>query len=365
MIASARSNVVAAFIGAGVLFGAGQTAWATGNVVTEASVGWSWIRLPDTDFTVFKATLGTRDGPLAALIQDHDGTMNGVRVDGGILAPVGPGGIQMGVSGFFAHQEDTQTSGCVSADNVEACGFSNLFDPDPNTTNLHLEDEATVTVSTLREVMHYGVALEARTPGGDGPGNVQWRGGLSLRAIDQDNQLRGTSISDGITGAPASNTTIGILDEDIDTSYYGAFAGLLARFAFGPGLNLVVDAEGGLYYAHTDYRGRYSQTEIDPGAPTAGLQRTLNQSLSLDDSSAAAIGRFKVELEKDFGGVAVAGFVMGEWYSYAPKLRYNNTDDGAGMNLIEGFNSGTRIDHGQATAFTVGGRLTVPIGGAQ
>lgn len=363
MIASARSSVVAAFIGAGVLFGAGQAAWATGNVVTEASVGWSWIRLPDTDFTVFKNDGQSFSGRIDTLFQDHDGTMNGVRVDGSILAPIGPGGMLLGVSGFFADQEDTQTSGCIAADDVQTCGFSNLFDPDPNTTNMHMEDDAVVTVTTLREVMHYGVSLEARTPDGSGPGNVQWRGGLSLRAIDQNTLYRGTNINDGISGAPASNTTIGVLDEDIDTHYYGAFAGLLARFALGPSLNLVVDAEGGLYYAHTDYRGRYNQTETDLVTSTAAL--TFSQSLSLDDSSAAAIGRLKVELEKDFGGVAVAGFVMGEWYSYAPKLRYNNTDSGAGNNVIEGINSGTRIDHGQATAFTVGGRLTVPIGGAE
>ena len=95
---------------------------------------------------------------------------------------------------------------------------------------------------------------------------------------------------------------------------------------------------------------------------------TFSQSLGLDRDEAAFIGALNLAIEKQFQTFTLAGFVRGEYYSYAPQMAYNQTDrvtDFPGGYSISGPNDGTRIDEADAWAFAVGVAVSVPLGSAR
>ena len=117
---------------------------------------------------------------------------------------------------------------------------------------------------------------------------------------------------------------------------------------------LKADGEAGLYWANTDYEGNYNATV------SQFANAIVNQSLSLSDDELAVIAALKFSAEKDMGRYKLAGFVRGEYISYAPRMAYNDADP---FNTLpnRGINNGTSIDDSDAWTFSAGARLTVPL----
>ena len=80
--------------------------------------------------------------------------------------------------------------------------------------------------------------------------------------------------------------------------------------------------------------------------------------IGMGDSDTAVIVKGRAELEKTFGNVALAAFIQGEFYSYAPKIQYNDTDRGP-IGRIGNRNDGSSIIKGAASTVTAGGRVRV------
>lgn len=148
---------------------------------------------------------------------------------------------------------------------------------------------------------------------------LQSKLGLGYRRMDTYRTLNGIDV------APAFNfrSRAFSVKEDMDTDYLGGFLGAVAVIPVHDGLALSVDGEAGLYWGHTEYRGKYAQTTV-AFLPTANI----TQRLSPDDDEAAIIAALKVALDQDFGGFKVGIFGRGEYYSYAPKTRHNDIDNG-------------------------------------
>ena len=339
-------------------------AQSSSNMIVEADIGWSLFDLPGQRFTIRKDFISP--SPTTQEPGDHDGDVDGYRIGFGIFRQFGFSGslkdsdphpnLILGVTGFYSHMEEDQSKRCLSLAPSwpDGCGFSNFFDPDPTTFNIPI-DASDLTTVTNREVDHYGVALEARRPHESASRPTFWKAGLAFRAIDQKNSLEGSFT--GLTAITATSTAA--LNEDIDTRYYGAYVGMLQQIMMANGLALIVDGEIGLYYARTNYDGRLSIATANP-AGVVTTSRTYDQTQSLDKSKAAAIAKLKLSLEKNLGPVNVGIFAMGEWYSYAPEIKYNDSDQ-FGATFSPGIDNSTSIDERYAIAYTVGANVTVPL----
>ena len=320
----------------------------------SVEVGWEYLNVPNTKYSVFKRSSGA-GGQTLSKLEDHDGEFNGVRIDmsvgiGDVQTPLGAA--TAWIKGFYAWHEDTQSQQCQSNPGGAAvfCTITPLFDPNPAVDNLALTQFGVLNTFTAdKEVDHWGIAVELEsTPhvGGlnDGPvvRPVAYKGGLAFRRIDQDLKLTGRH-----NGTVAQTVNY---REDLETDYLGAYVGLTARHHVGR-WTFLADGEVGFYWAHTDYQGTYAGA--DPNEPAA----SLNQSLSLDEDEFAVIAALKLSVERDCGGWKLAVFGRGEVYSYAPEVAYNDTETSR-----PGFNNGTSLDGsgGSAWAFSAGGRVTIP-----
>ena len=150
------------------------------------------------------------------------------------------------------------------------------------------------------------------------------------------------------------------LAETITTDYWGGFVGAFFKAPLAPGLTATLDTEAGLYWAHTEYSGNYSQTSI-ASIPSANV----TQSLLLARDAPAVIASLKLGLEQDLGGIRAGVFVRGEYYSYVPSMAYNDVDRLTGLcggRGCGGGNDGTSIGNGQMLSASFGARVTVPFG---
>ena len=173
---------------------------------------------------------------------------------------------------------------------------------------------------------------------------------IVLCRIDTDLSINGRRVSGG-AGIPIPFS----LDEETDTGYLGGYIGAAGTLPLGGGFALTVDGDVGVYWAHTDYDGRY----ISSGSSIVSTD--LDQSLKLDRDTSAIIASLKVGVDKDFGAFRVGLFGRGEYYSYAPEMNHNDVDRILGPNApVGGSNDGTSIGRGDAWAASVGGRVTVP-----
>ena len=155
--------------------------------------------------------------------------------------------------------------------------------------------------------------------------------------------------------------------EDLETNYWGGFVGADGSIDLGGGWSLQGDAEAGLYWADTDYSGNYVVTNGNVALAGFSINPNVSQSLSLDSSELAFIGTLKAALEKDYGPFRLAGFGRVEYISSVPDMAYNdldlNNNPGGGFNVGRGPDDETRIGEDSAYAVSVGGRITVPMGG--
>ena len=158
----------------GILLMGAQTGFSgTARAVEEGfSVGVSWehLNLPSTDFAVEKRTSGnpfpSRDTDRK--IENHDGDLDGVRVDlafGGLSLG---GAVQAGVKGFYSwYDSGSETQNCRTqggAVGQRYCTVVPLFDPSANQFNLPFSTAPQdVIFNTERNVDHWGVAVELQS----------------------------------------------------------------------------------------------------------------------------------------------------------------------------------------------------------
>jgi len=330
---------------------AGEGSIQVNGTTVTAGVGWEHLEIANVEFGG-KYDFTTAPFPLVEPNEQHDGGFNGVRVDVAVESALQLPGLPhalIGVKGFHAWHNDPSVITCFGATAAAACDGVSIFDPSPAANNtLNSGVGETATYVTEREVRHWGGSVEV-APAGGKDAILQHRVEIGYRTVDQDLALTSTwSLS------PNRQQ----YDESLETDYLGVYAGLGSRHGLTDSLVAAFDAEGGVYWARTDYRGALNQRDL------AGA---LFQVLELDRGETAFIGALNFSLEQRFRVFTLAGFARGEYYSYAPEMAYNQTDRDSGFVggfSLSGPNDGTRIDDDDAWSVTLGGRIDVPLGSA-
>lgn len=338
-----------------------QAQSASGPTI-EADIGYSMLHLPDVRFSLKKQYLWP--SPTIQTFEDHNGALeDGVRFGLGAYSPsfsLNGTQAQIGIKGFYVQFSDSQNNvNCVAPNMVFACGFSLLIDNPgavgqeiPTDNEIPIDDDGTLIAGSKRNVDHYGAALELRS--GPNAFNTPFhlRSGLELRAIDQQTTVIGTLTGNSVFGL--SDTLR--YDEDLDTKYYGAYVGTTGTINLGNGLSLSLDGDIGVYYTTVKYSG---STTYDNNTPTATLAGSApSQDLDLSTNKTTVITSLKARLEQNFGAVKIGVFALGEWYSYAPTVRYNDIDR---PNVFQGNIDGTHLAEDEAWSFTFGGKVTVAL----
>lgn len=328
-----------------------------GNATVSVGGGTAILTLPDVEFTkqynnaVAPAPFVTRSKDS----EDFDDEI-GWNVNASIEAPMGPGR-SVSVNGFWANIDDNDTLTCTTAAATATCGWANIIDrPGVADAPILAGVGQSALISSERDVDQWGASLEVKkmlNPGVMGvtkaPPQRYLAVGADIRGIDQELSLN----ANGAVGATPITTTY---NEDLDTTYYGAylawgggynpflFRGLWERL----GLQSSFRLQGGVYSADTDYDGRFA-------APLLGATGQL--SLSSDD--VAFIGGLTTETSKKIGRRAKLSLTSTyEYYSWVPDMRYNDVDAG----FATGPNVGTTIGDDDAFSMRTSLRLTVKLG---
>ena len=362
-IAIAGSPLAAATSGSAMAQSKEMATTQAGGLSISAGVGWHYIDLPETKFTLLLEN--PVDGQSDQTIEkftDHDGDFNGYRFDGAVndIMTVSPFGtpVTLGVKGFYAELDSSKSLVCDGfPNNGVDCSTSFLFDPSPIFDNKG--DASGLDSRTRRKVYHWGVAAEGKTPATEMYGaQVQLKGGAAFRQFDQSLHLSNTEVVDNPGNTPNESADY---SEDLETDYWGAYLGLIKTFALFQGVNLVLDGEAGIYYTETDYSGRLVY-DFNSGGSGSSSQ-SFTQLLSLSDDDVAFIGALNAQIDTDIGFGTASLFALGEYYSSAPRMVYadadTNTEDAD--NPTGGLVQRTEIKDDDAWTLTLGGRVTVPI----
>ncbi len=337
-----------------------RVADAHGPVNTDLTVsgGYSWFGLPDIKMVTnvggqfFDQALGQET--------NSGGNLNGWRTDARLAdfaeaaLPDGSWG-SFSVSGFFANYQGTTGSHCMFSLTTD-CAIVNIVDSDPNNAN-NTGPFGNLNVKVNRDVDYYGASLDARlgtVEGGlkDGPLAVVLSAlklGVAIRALDETANL--TSI-DPLVSVPVR------YNENLNTNYFGGFIGIEQKAAFGDGWTAAIDGTAGVYYANTEYQGRYNGYAVS--FPAGYVQDSGNLDLSLDKAS--FIGTLRLDIKRQLGWGTVGVFGEGEYLGYVPRILYNNNDQAGGppWGLI-GTQVGTRIGSSDVFNFTSGLSVSVPV----
>lgn len=332
-----------------------------GGATVSVGAGTAILTLPDVEFTKFLGPGGTLDViDRVKDSKDFDDEI-GFNFNGSIAVPMsgangGPKAVSL--NGFWAKIEDDDSTSCQGSA-AGQCAWVGLFD-DPAISQGNSLGTAVNppgrTVSS-REVDQWGISLESAwqlTPGVMGvtrtPPQRHLSIGADIRGIDQDLQIDATS---GQTAGPLSYS------EDLDTTYYGAYAawggdyspfllkGLWDRW----GLQSSFRVRGGVYYADTDYDGRL----VDASGGSL-----YSQNLSLSRNKTAFIGGLVMETRKQIGArMSLSLKSEYEYYSYVPDMQYNDVDVNTG---VTGPINSTSIGSDDAYSFRTSLRLTIGLG---
>ena len=339
----------------------------------DTRIGYSKLHLPEMDMVTVLNPAFTQS---QYHLENHDGEMDGARIDVRIPAFAGIATspeldrfglgnrlLSFNFAGYYAHYDDKQYSSCSSTVLSGQCAFFNIIDPQPLIEN-NTAPNGVFAIRTGRQVDTWGLAVETEFNGWlEQRGSLKdsepvhrphrpFRIGLAVKAIQQDTELFAydTDVPDPVD-----------YDEDLDTFYYGVYLGLNHNFDLGRGFSLGVNAEAGVYYADTQYKGNYLAF-VDNGGGTYVFDRGQ---LSLSESDFSFIGSMRLELNKQIGPGLLGLYAEGEYYSFAPKMRYNDNDvSTAGVFSIfdiTGPNAGTTIEDDDAYSYTIGGRFTIPL----
>ena len=333
-----------------------------------AELSYEHLKLPKTQFTFVydnSGAFGNVPFDLVSKDTNHNGSLDGARLDlswGTRTTLFGGVPIVAGIKGYYARHSSSQTSTCSSTSDARSCAHAPLFDPDPNALQLAVyappvnpgDPPVNIVTRTHRDTTTWGLALEGQSVDARVlAGTIATKAGLGYRRIDAGTSLNGSRVSGGL-GTPVPFS----LSEDNGTGYLGGYVGAVAKLPLGDGYVLALDGEAGLYWAHTSYKGRYSQSD-EPFLTSVDLAQTL----TLGRDTAAVIAALKVGVDKDFGAFKAGVFARGEFYSYAPEMRYNNVDRyDLALPPTGGANDGTSIARGVAWTASLGARVTVPFG---
>lgn len=306
---------------------------------------------------------------LVTEVLDHqsneDGRLNGYKLTGGVSGLWSHYGgnwlVTAGLKGFYSRYEDDEQTRCVYTANTD-CAFFPLVDPRPDGSSNgdgsggNFADWLT---DVSRKVVYWGGGIEfdfsrnapqvyslKDEPAPPVAEPFQWFVGLSVRQLNQDVSLY--SVDRGPSADPVT------LNDDLNTGYYGGYAGFSSSKEIGYGMRLKLAGEAGLYYAQTDYQGAYTATA------SLGDDSAVASSVSLSDDAPALIGLLHLLLERDFGQTTLGLFGEAEWLSYVPKVLYNDTDLNGGVPFdVIGSQNGTQLGEGSAFTYTVGARLSI------
>ena len=146
------------------------------------------------------------------------------------------------------------------------------------------------------------------------------------------------------------------INEKLRSDYYGGYVGFDINKDLCWGSSVTLSGQAGLYYADTDYEGRYYASESGFGGSGSG---PISQNMSLNDKAAAVIGGLNVGLKKNFGKTEVGLFAEAEWYSHVPRIVHNDTD--YAVFSVLGANDHTHLDGGSAFVYTFGPKVVVPL----
>lgn len=295
-------------------------------------------------------------------VTDHNGHVHGPRLDLAISEMTAPNvfgdtHLHLGLKGFYGRYRSTYSSDCNFTSTFD-CLYINIRDvnlADDNNTGPF----GRLLARTKKTVQHWGIAVESPLKREMTTGSMKdarkvivptpWRFGLSVKAIEQDTDLYAidTSVPDPID-----------YDEELDTYYYGIYASFHKDYRLQEDLKLALTAEGGVYFADTNYDGYYVAYY-----PTGGMNYTIDRgTAAANKQKETFIGSLKFDLEKNlnWGKISLNG--QAEYYSYVPRLKYNDDDLAGGGNLdINGTQRGTIITEGHAVSLSLGGRVSVPI----
>ncbi len=295
-------------------------------------------------------------------VTDHNGHVHGPRLNLALSEMAAPNlfgdtHLRLGLKGFFGRYKSRYSSDC-NFTNTYDCLYINIRDvnlADDNNTGPF----GRLLATTKKIVHHWGIAIESPLKREMTTGSMKdarkvvvptpWRFGLSIKAIEQDTKLHAidTSVPDPID-----------YEEDLDTYYYGIYASYHKDYRLKEDLKLALTAEGGVYFADTNYDGYYVAYY-----PTGGMNYVVDRGNATGNKQKETfIGSLKFDLEKslDWGKVSFNG--QAEYYSYVPRMKYNDDDLAGGGNLdINGTQAGTIITEGHAVSFSLGGRVSVPL----
>jgi len=347
-----------------------------GNAAISVGAGTQRLTLPDIEFGLL-VDLGTRTKVGRVENEDIDGEW-GWSLDGEIEVPldglVGHG-YSGAVKGFFGRVEDKDSviCGADAVDTGTVCGFMNIVDF-PNLAQEFgvFQGAGEAEIETQRDVDHWGVALELKrelaSGAMSGPGQYLALG-ADFRAIEQDISLRGTGGESG----PLLTPVFLEYDEELDTRYYGAYAAYGREFCILCGINSAlgivstIRGQVGLYYADTDYDGRY--TFVDFGVGVANTDAGLPTKLSLSSDDVAVIAGVELESSLPIGRRMRLSLKSNyDWYSRVADMEYNDTDVRTGAaaedfnTLPPGDNAGTRIGDDDAFSARTSLNLKVLLG---
>lgn len=302
----------------------------------EIGASASYLMLPDIKF-------GKIDTSPVTEITDHDGDMGvGPRLDVSLYGralPVNGQDVVLGISGFYSWFDNDQ--GRVDQCSL-GCMHTSLFD---NLATGFIT--IPLTMSTERDVRHYGLSLDVMLMGQQsGADTVNAdrfvpRFGVAYKVIDQDTLLR-------YSANFMANFLQTTYREDLNTHYVGIYGGLSINQPVTSSLLVTLDGEVGGYYART----RYSGNLVD-----GFFSGALTSDLDLDRNKAAVvIAKLRLAVTQSFARISLTGFVEGEYYSYAPRVRYNDVAD----NTLFGPDARTSIADDNAYGLNAGVKINIP-----
>lgn len=326
----------------------------------ETRIGYSRLHLPETEMVAIIDQ--APPGQAIGRGEDHDGELDGAKIDfripgfAGIaianefpIPGVGGRNLSFNFAGFYGRYESKQNSNCDSDDvaGTGYCAYISIFDSETGVENSTAQDGNLFTQAD-REVDHWGFALEAQLNRYGAPTTLEdslFRFGVAIKAIQQELDLYSENLN---------NTDTVNYREDLDTFYYGAYIAIDRKVDLGNRFSLLLNAEAGAYYGDTSYKGNY----FGDYACTCGGRAFDSNVEKLSDQEFSFIGSLRVELNREMGWGKLGIFAEGEYYSYAPKVLYNNVDQGGG---ITGFQDGTTLTDDEAYSYTLGGRVSIPL----
>ncbi len=323
--------------------------------------GYSHFTLPE-----MKMTTITDWGVTKSLGQteNHDGNLDGFKIDVAVRdlwAPFPQMDRRVAFKGFWGHYQGIQRTVCNYTATTD-CVFVNIVDVSPSTEN-NTGAFGRLSTRVERRLEYWGLALEVplwhEVPMGGSlkdpvpvsrplPLSV----GVAMKALRQDTKLFAidTSVPDPID-----------YTESLDTYYLGAYAAFAKRYRVRDDLELDLSADAGVYYANTRYEGHYLAF-LPVGGSTYVLDGPTH--LALDDQGISLIASARVGVTKYFDQTRLTLFAEGEYFSYVPKVLYNDDDyDGGAPFGIAGTRKGTILGKDSAFTYTLGARVTIPLQG--